>query len=171
MRTWTFADHRPPGIGPWNDEPDKAQWIDEETGLDCLAVRNPHAGNWCGYVGVPPGHPWHGKDYGDVHDADPEIDVHGGLTFAGACQDGAEDGPGICHVPEPGRPAHVWWLGFDCAHWLDLSPTSHARIAEIAPELVGRPRPGYEEVYRTLDYVRQEAAGLARRAAAVPLAQ
>ena len=41
--------------GAWQDEPDKVQWIDEETGLDCLIVRNP-GGALCGYVGVAEGH-------------------------------------------------------------------------------------------------------------------
>jgi hypothetical protein len=40
------------GEGEWNNEPDKVQWQDEETGLPCLVVRSPMGGNWCGYVGV-----------------------------------------------------------------------------------------------------------------------
>jgi hypothetical protein len=54
----------------------------------------------CGYVRVPAGHPWHGKDYDHV-----DADVHGGLTFAEPdtdCSKGGED--------------NAWWLGFDCAH-------------------------------------------------------
>src|SRR5437868_4216905 len=35
------------GPGPWWDEPDKVQWIDPATDLDCLAVRGPF-GAWCG---------------------------------------------------------------------------------------------------------------------------
>lgn len=92
------------GPGPWQDEPDKVQWRDEATGLPCLAVRN-HMGNWCGYVGVDQSHPWHGKGYDDPvgectsectvsedytshysHSISGIIDVHGGLTFADACQ-------------------------------------------------------------------------------------
>lgn len=52
------------GPGPWHDEPDKIQWVDEETGLDCLIVRN-HGGALCGYVGVPDGHPAYGVGYSD----------------------------------------------------------------------------------------------------------
>lgn len=65
--------------GAWDDEPDKIQWQDEATGLPCLIVRGP-SGALCGYVGVAPGHPWHGKDYDDCG-----VDVHGGLTFASKC--------------------------------------------------------------------------------------
>ena len=162
MRTWTFEERRPPGDGPWVAEPDKAQWLDEETGLDCLIVRNRH-GALCGYVGLPPVHPLHGKSYDEVHDV-TDIQVHGSLTFAGLCQEGAEDGPGICHVPEPGRPAEVWWLGFDCGHSFDLSPGLVAIIAESRAqmrEFVGLPG----ETYRTFEYVRGEVTSLARQLA------
>lgn len=57
------ADKSTWGEGPWQDEPDKVQWQDEETGYPCLIVRNPHMGFLCGYVGVPPGHPAHGLSY------------------------------------------------------------------------------------------------------------
>ena len=60
------------------------------------------AGYRCGYVRIPAGHPWHGKDYDDI---EPYPDVHGGLTFAEAdthCGKGGED--------------NAWWLGFDCGH-------------------------------------------------------
>lgn len=65
--------------GPWRDEPDKKQWLDGATGLPCLIVRSP-IGSLCGYVGLPAGHDLHGKDYDSV-----DVDVHGGLTFAGRC--------------------------------------------------------------------------------------
>ena len=137
--------------GPWDGEPDKIQWQDEATGLPCLAVRNPHAGNWCGYVGLPPGHPLHGKSYNDV-----DVDVHGGLTFADECQPGDTEEKGICHVPGPGEPDHVWWLGFDCAHGWDYSPRDVALAIRGYPfTIMG------SQQYRTLDYVRQQCAGLA----------
>lgn len=81
---------------------------------DALLAKGEHAGyEWevtdngvgyrCGYVRLPKGHPWHGKDYSD--EALYEVDVHGGLTFAAPdthCGKGGED--------------DAWWLGFDCAH-------------------------------------------------------
>jgi len=69
------------GGGPWDDEPDKVQWIDKETDLDCLIVRN-RGGALCGYVGVPPSHPWFEKGYDDV-----DVSVHGGLTFSDTCNE------------------------------------------------------------------------------------
>lgn len=166
MKTYRFDERHPKIPGPWDDEPDKAQWIDEATDLDCLIVRN-HGGALCGYVGVQPGHPWHGKDYTDV----PDVEVHGGLTFASLCQEGAEDGPGVCHIPEPGRPANVWWLGFDCAHYMDVTPSHDVLMGSLLKNLddvqavIDRASP-YGQTYRTFEYVQQECAGLAEQIAA-----
>lgn len=148
MRTWTFPELHPQADGPWADEPDKAQWVDAATGYDCLIVRN-RGGALCGYVGLPPGHWLHGVDYDDI----AGIEVHGGLTFSSRCQEGAEDGPGICRVPEDGRPADVWWLGFDCAHYNDLCP---AYLTVDVPGLFTE-----DAVYRDFAYVQAEIADLA----------
>lgn len=51
-----------------------------------------------GYVGVPNGHPWFGKDYDAIN-----AEVHGGLTYASDC------------VPTQ-KPDGRWWVGFDTAH-------------------------------------------------------
>src|SRR5215831_16238351 len=86
-RAWlwrTAAENEQWGPGPWDQEPDKCQWIDEATGLDCMALRN-RMGAWCGYVGIPPEHPLHGLDYDDVGTWD--FEVHGGLTFADRCDE------------------------------------------------------------------------------------
>ncbi len=130
--------------GIWDDEPDKIQWPDKATGLPCLIVRGA-VGALCGYVGVPKGHPWFGKDYDDV-----EVDVHGGLTFASPCQLGAE-AEAICHKPAEGESDQVWWLGFDCAHLGDLCPTMR-RIAH-----------NHRDVYRPIAYVEQECCSLAKQ--------
>lgn len=135
--------------GPWKDEPDKVQWPDPETGLPCLARRNHAMGFWCGYVGVADGHPWFGQKY-DAHD----VEVHCGLTFSELCVEGDKE-HGICHLPDAGEPDHVWWFGFDCGHLYDLSPRTLKFVV-----------PNPEDVYRTLDYVRAECAGLARQLAA-----
>ena len=146
----------------WDGEPDKVEWRDADTGLPCIAKRQPTSGHWCGYVGVPPGHQYHGKDYGDVYSADPDIEVHGGLTFADECQEGPPE-EAICHVPEPGEPDHVWWLGFDCHHAWDLAPS----------DFLWRDRHGWpidhDKVYRNLPYVRSECRYLARQIARGPV--
>lgn len=89
------ADKSSWGAGPWQDEPDKKQWLDATTGLPCLIVRNVHAsGVLCGYVGVPRGHPYYEKDYSDT----PDLDVHGGLTYADKCQEVQNHCEGICLI-------------------------------------------------------------------------
>lgn len=127
--------------GPWDGEPDRMEWRDEATGLPCLIVRG-QVGALCGYVGVPPSHPWHGVEY-DAIDAD----VHGGLTYASKCHGT------ICHVPAPGESDDVWWLGFDCAHAGDIVPGSTRWSL-----------PFRGDVYRDVAYVRGEVARLAAQA-------
>lgn len=150
------------GPGAWDGEPDKVQWKDDATGLACLANRNHHSGNWCGYVGVPPGHPLHGKGYDDVKiGEDGYPDVHGGLTFAEEC--GEADAPcrGICHIPEPGEPEHLWWFGFDCHHGMDFAPGSAAFARSRGWDEDDRKR------YRPLAYVKAECTSLAAQIATV----
>lgn len=105
-----------PSSGPWDDEPDKATWVDPATGLDCMIHRGP-MGALCGYVGVTEGHPEFEVSYHEV-----DVRVHGGLTYSDFCRETDDESYGICHVPEPGRPDKVWWLGFDCGHYNDLIP-------------------------------------------------
>jgi hypothetical protein len=166
-RSYTSMDKTDWGGGPWNDEPDKLQWIDDATGLDCLIVRN-RLGALCGYVGVPSEHPWHGVGYSDspsgkggfYADDCPEtvVNVHGGLTFSDKCDQDAPEDSGICHVPGPGRPADVWWFGFDCAHSGDIVPGMIA-----CERKMGFSPPPDGGVYKTVDYVRAEVANLARQ--------
>lgn len=153
--TRTDADLRAWGDGEWKNEPDKIQWVDEATGLDCLIHRHNRSGHLCGYVGVPEGHPAFEKDY-----ETPDVDVHGGLTYADFCQDTACEDKGICHVPYEGRPHRVWWLGFDCAHSGDYSPISHRFENE---SWYSRSH----ETYRNVEYVKAECAKLAAQLAAM----
>lgn len=137
--------------GPWQDEPDRVEW--REHGFPCLALRHDEGGHWCGYVGVPPGHPWHGR--GDLM-SDDFCDCHGGVTFASPCAHGHEGDPRyVCHVPLPGEPAEVWWIGFDFAHSGDWSPG-------------WTPRPRvwlhFGETYRDLAYVTAEVSSVAKQA-------
>jgi hypothetical protein len=154
-RSYRTVDKSAWGPGPWQDECDKLQWPDEETGLPCLIVRN-RFGALCGYVGVAEGHPWFRADY-DI----PEVDVHGGLTFAAPCSPNEDESSGICHVPDPGEPEHVWWFGFDCAHANDLCPGMLARECALGLSTRG----SEEDEYRDMTYVRAECARLAKQLA------
>jgi hypothetical protein len=141
--------------GPWDKEPDKVQWQDPDTGMPCLAVRNGHIGNWCGYVGVAESHPFFGLD-----DSDEKIDVqvHGGLIFSGFCAENDKE-HGICHRPDPGEPDRVWWFGFDCCHAFDLAPGLTATIRKCGIDRFGIPG----DKYRSLSYVKRECAELAKQ--------
>lgn len=158
--------------GPWDGEPDGLEF--RSHGFPCLIQRNSRFGNLCGYVGVPPGHPW----WRAGGDPDDLATAHGGITYVGSGV--------ICHAPEPGencagclpaegdygdgppplalgrhvegcngtaRTEDVLWFGFDCAHSGDLIPSSGYR-----------PSPGDE--YRTIDYVQRECERLAAQAKA-----
>jgi hypothetical protein len=134
--------------GPWDSEPDHEDFRSPE-GLPCV-LRRSALGSWCGYVGVPPGHPWHGKDYGDIND--PHPDVHGGLTYSDRCQ-GA-----ICHVPQPGESDDVWWLGFDCNHSGDLS------LYDVAHGGAFQHNGLWTVSYKTAEYAREQTLHLAAQA-------
>jgi hypothetical protein len=52
----------------------------------------------CGYVRLPPGHPWHGLEPCDI-----DARVHGSVNWAQRSHDGG------------------WWIGFDANHAWDLA--------------------------------------------------
>jgi hypothetical protein len=122
--------------GEWDSEPDRVDFI--HAGFSCFILRN-HGGAWCGYVGVPSTHPSYGKDYNDVN-----VDVHGGLTYADKCS------PPICHIPEPGMSDDVWWLGFDTAHYMDVTPSRDYTFHD-------------DGEYRNVEYVTNETKYLAEQ--------
>lgn len=133
---------------------------------DSLLAKGEHAGfQWevtsngigyrCGYVRVPAGHPWHGKDYGDEGMYD--IEVHGGLTFAEPdtdCGKGGED--------------NAWWFGFDCAHYNDAKDPRLMTGEHLAHEIAMERRFPVTGVgvIRTTEYVAAECRRLAEQVAA-----
>lgn len=153
---WTI-DKTSWGNGDWNKgfdgkgEPDKRQWEDEHTGLPCLIVRN-HHGSLCGYVGVSQGHPFFKKGGYDF-----DLEVHGGITFTGGCDSNYEPSMGICHI-DPSND-NVWWLGFDCGHFMDVSPAMAARL-KIVEDF---PAIDFAKCYRNIDYVTAEVQSLAKQ--------
>lgn len=147
------------GDGPWQSEPDKVQWMDPATGLPCLITRA-HHGALCGYVGVPADHPAFGKSPFTF-----PLEVHGGVTFAETCDPTAPEAIGVCHIPGPGEPDHVWWFGFDCAHAWDITPAADAQmanllgVAEFASLFRGDSL--FPRTYREFDYVQGDVTALA----------
>jgi hypothetical protein len=131
------------GAGPWQDEPDKIQYEDADTGLPCLITRSPHMGNLCGYVGIAEGHPFFGVEYTDI-----DLVAHGDVNFSSFCQTDGSEAQRVCHVPGPGEPDRVWWFGFDCAH----------AGSDMMPAI---PTPRHWGTYRDLPYVREQIKSLA----------
>jgi len=118
---------------------DKGMWLGYE-----YEVTSNGRGYRCGYVRIPPGHPWHGKGYDDI---EPYPEVHGGLTFARPdvdCGKGGDD--------------NDWWLGFDCAHYMDAPDPS---LPGYRPDM-----PAYGSI-KTTSYVAGQCRSLAKQAAAV----
>lgn len=143
------------GPGPWQTEPDRVEF--DHFGYPCLMVRNTNVtGSWCGYVAVPPGHRCFGLENDEV---DKLLDVHGGVTYTAHCEGH------ICHVPKPGEPDNVWWIGFDCSHAMDLMPRLRAftgmmsRIGGL-PEF---PDPPFPEHYWTVEDTQKEVRKLAKQ--------
>jgi hypothetical protein len=142
---------QPPG--KWDTEPNRIEGVYK--GLPMLMLRNIHMLNWCGYVGVPKGHPYFGKPYDDV-----DVGAHGGLTYSGPCAHN------ICHKPKAGVPDDVWWIGFDCAHAGDIMPFDAMRIIPGAESLIRANRPqfsGWQESYRDIWYVRTQCQEIANQ--------
>lgn len=138
------------GDGPWQHEPDKKQWLDEETQLPCLIHRNSELGALCGYVGVYEGHPYFELRYEDV-----PVDVHGGLTFGDFCMDGADEAKGLCHKSDD--PRKVYWLGFDCAHLYDMMPGMAAHYAALGIDAFETDAKGYKDIAWVENEVRKLA--------------
>lgn len=175
------------GNGEWQDEPDKKQWIDKETGLPCLIVRN-KGGALCGYVGLPSSHSLHGVEYNDTHESikllwekaknesigkrgiislfcmdenSPSLEVvfnvHGSLTFSGKCRKHENECEGICHKVEEGEDDNIWWFGFDCAHAGDISPAYETNRLYRVDG----------DTYKNIAYVTSEVESLAKQLASI----
>ena len=118
----------------------------EESGFEWEVTSN-DLGYRCGYVRVPPDHPWHGKDYDSV---EPYPEVHGGLTFASRDTDCGKGGAD-----------NAWWLGFDCAHAGDAPDPSlpgFCRLMSFRGDTI-----------KSTEYVTEECRNLAKQAAEVSL--
>jgi hypothetical protein len=156
------------GPGPWQDEPDRVDFV--HAGLACLALRHPDHGHWCCYVAVPREHPLYGRDHYEISGG---LNIHRGVNYTAPCEGQ------VCHVPAPGMPDDVWWIGADFGHSFDKSPGRDARLREAKAEATAMGAPWAKafdgaldpkfmrEVYRALPYVRRECERLAEQLAAL----
>ena len=133
-----------------------AIYTDDATGYTC-AFRTNAFGVYCGYVGVPKTHPAHGLRYytpwnddapppSEIAVAVENIEVHGGLTFAGCFNHEVAD-----FDPE------LWLFGFDCGHLGDGIPLLPAfSMGPLEPA-----------TYKDAAYTRAEITKLARQLKAI----
>lgn len=124
--------------GKWTSEPNRLNWVDKGTGLECMIIRNRMCGFLCGYVGVKKNNKHFGVDHEDF-----DFNVHGGVGYSGYCY-GV-----ICHIDNSGEK--TYWFGFDCAHLGDFSPIS--TLFDFRDCLGG--------TYKDIDYVKRECLLLA----------
>lgn len=178
LRTWApadpwYCDKSKWGPGDWQDEPDRLNFHTPE-GFDGAVLRARHSGALCGYVGVPFGHPWWGKNYSDSVPSTPEqlaapvdtdkISLISLMCMAGK---GLEQIQIDCTVSVhggltysargwrgAGENARFWYFGFDCAHYRDLSPAYDSMFSS-------------EGNYRDIEFVKDEVAALSLQLAKV----
>jgi hypothetical protein len=126
IRVARFDDWRPPrvrwGRGPWQNEPDLVEWRSKLAPYPLMIIRG-GMGVLCGYIGVPPSHPLHGKPARKV-----PFEV---VNWVGPCEQ---------HRIPTGDPPDCWWLGFDCGGGGNYSPVMESRF-RWASEFTGRPEP------------------------------
>jgi hypothetical protein len=128
------------GIGEWVEEADKCTF--EYRGHRCMITRlvikennRLEFGHLNGYVHLPPGHPWFGKGYDDIH-----CDVHGGLTFSEGTQTD-------------------WVIGFDTAHAWDIMPCFNRSMSyrDLLPSLP-------HSSYKNMQFVKNQLTNLVDQA-------
>jgi hypothetical protein len=169
------ADKRPEAAGPWHGEADKIAWRDEETGYECIIMRDGVGGHLAGYVGVGRHHPLWGFN-SDAIPNDVGIDVHDGLTYSRLCDTAPsqrrrvlQEARNVCHTTlerieapitsatDHVVEAHQRWFGFSCDHPYDFRPLAPAeRGREATQAEVGT-------TYRDDGYVLDEVRNLARQ--------
>lgn len=165
-------ERKPDSKGPWSDEADKIGWVDTETSLRCIMLRQKD-GTLSGYVGVEIGHPLFGYER-EAIPLELSNSVHGGVTYAKACEDNRSakvrgeprsERYTVCHVArlrtvtpietvqttdDKFPHEEVWWFGFDTNHRGDLIPQNGCSSNKRG-------------VYRDQAYVYSHCIALARR--------
>ncbi len=181
LQVWHNPDRWPSGDDPWNEEADKVAWVDEETGLGCIILRQEN-GTLSGYVGVGPDHPLFGFD-ADAVPLGISRGVHGGVTYGKECEvnrfaqeeygDPRTERYTVCHttitvVRRNYRTVQAtkdefehqdrWWLGFDTNHIGDFVPKGFNR----------NNRKG--DIYRDQAFVYEQCIAFAQRLKAISTA-
>lgn len=123
-----------------------------EISLHGLIVRSPDFGNLNGYVGVPIGNIFHGKELPYAMTGNQSVlllNVHGGVTFSGSGSAHRE----LYHfrLMKP----DLWYIGFDTAHYNDLTPHTYQTLKEIGRDT------SFLGTYKDINYVERQVRRLA----------
>jgi hypothetical protein len=96
----------------------------EHVGLKWLVMHDGD-GHRNGYVRLPAGHPWEGKEW---HELRGVVRCHGNVTWT-----------------EPDTDSAGWWIGFDCGHPSDLRDPELVSRNELSPGLLA-----YKQLVETI---------------------
>lgn len=102
----------------------KTQYIHEETGYDCLIIKNTE-GTHDIFVGLPTNHHYWNKSH-------TLIPIEG-LDYSSFCQH-TDEKTGICHIGIPGKKTKVWWVGV-FANYHDNIVDSQIELEKLAFKL------------------------------------
>jgi hypothetical protein len=140
------------GPGEWVEEADRFKF--EYKGYNCLVIRiyEKHngiieLGHLCGYVQIPKGHVWHGKESDQI-----DCQIHGGLTFG------------------HGDFMDNYVIGFDCGHSGDITPGTERVLRESRLKLPQwmhhaiRYSPIFQGSYKNMNFVIEEIKSLVDQA-------
>lgn len=144
------------GEGEWLNEPDLLIFTYKH--INCVVARY-EFGAFCGYCLIPSDHFF--NNYLD-YDNEPicDLDVHGGVTFFEEME---------TSVSSEAMLLAGKWIGFDCAHSMDLSPSSEKEMEKLKenikkahPELADliSQESIFPRFYRNIDYVIEECCKL-----------
>ena len=139
-----------PALKDVADDPDIVVWK-HPGDLWCMAARMPgfEGGggvHYCGYVGVPFDHDFHGMNYNMMYGV---LDVHGGPTYAGTMYKDYD-------IPEFGTH---WFIGFDCAHSSDFSGCDFYTYKNVHSPIQLMDKASAR--YKNIDFVIRETNSLA----------
>jgi hypothetical protein len=141
------------------ESPDAVLARGEWYGFRFLVMHNGQ-GFRCGYVRLPPGHPWHGQDFHEIPAA-----VHGGLTAS------EPDVPCPHQEEDPCGGGGGCWLGFDAGHaWdlpdFDLPIEPDSRLAAVVLAGVSTGSASRPRTIKDTDYMIKQCLSLCQQACA-----
>ena len=118
----------------------------EYKGFPCVVLFMP-MGFRNGYVGLPKGHKYYGKEFDFI-----PVDCHCGLTYSNNC---------LYHETD----TDLWWIGFDCGHCcdgFDLEKLDEYFENSIKNQIMRdyHKMINEEHEFRTLEYVKKNCIGI-----------